>query len=429
MSYYTRILLASVLLAAVTALVIWIGPRARDVTIVAQSPSGQDVGVGAPIRITFSRPVDRQSLEENLQITPPIESVLFWEQNQVTLRPIAPLQPDTLYEVTIGADLRDEAGTPNSEPLGWTFRTRSPRILIQQPDGSAGTQLLRVSLDGNTRELVYASPQPLRDLAVAPDGERVSFTQRNPDGSTSIYILDLNAGTVTPLVANSDVNAEQAVWSSSGASIAYLQTPRTSDATTIWQAQPDGTSLGPLYSDNVLLNNPVWSPDGLLLAFTDPATNEVGVYNFTSEQQRFPDSDGTAATWAPDSGALAYTTAAGGLRRVDLADGTLVDLTTGSPPLSTPLWAPDGTSIAYLVTATDTTTLWQVRPDGSDAQQLTANTGTVVQQPAWSPDSSTIAVLERASPDVATGTLLLVDALTGDSRPLAEDVSTYVWAP
>ncbi|HEY6203930.1 MAG TPA: hypothetical protein VI056_12930 [Candidatus Limnocylindria bacterium] len=110
--------------------------------------------------------------------------------------------------------------------------------------------------------------------------------------------------------------------------------------------------------------------------------------------------------------ALAWVRSAGGLRipaatvvgrqlspdgRSFVLTGTaglvLVDLPTGqaraiNDNADGPIWSPDGSRIAFTRWLSESTpTSWMVRPDGSDLQQITADSGPLL----WSPDSQLLA--------------------------------------
>jgi imidazolonepropionase-like amidohydrolase/Tol biopolymer transport system component len=57
-----------------------------------------------------------------------------------------------------------------------------------------------------------------------------------------------------------------------------------------------------------------------------------------------------------------------------------------------PRFSPDGRWVAYITDAAGGHNVWLMRPDGSEARQVTRETQRLVNSPAWSPDGSTIYV-------------------------------------
>jgi Tol biopolymer transport system component len=435
MSYQVRIAGVSVLLGVLTVLIIWWGPAVRDVTVVARSPDGQTVSVGAPIRISFSRPVDRAAVEQQFRLDPPAEGSFFWEGQQLTFRPSPPLHPTTTYTVTLTAGLRDAEGRANREPIGWSFTTRSPRLLVATAASDVSSRLLLI--DPQTSEA-----QPLRDpgarltqLAPAPGGTEVLYTLERPDGRYALWLFDLEQETTRALLDEPGSSVAAPAWSPLGNLLAYelLQgTTAPREPAGIWLAQPDGTSLGPLYADAARLELPVWSPDGRMLAFFDAADDTIGIFDFTTERRSFPAAVRDAASWSPASRALVYTAADADdarshLRHVDLATGATRALTDGTQTVGSPAWAPDDAWIVYVAEHADGSNLELVRPDGSARQPLTAPAAQRDMQPRWSPDSRFVAFLRRNAD--GTTSAWLADPDNGAARELFSDASAIGWLP
>ena len=151
--------------------------------------------------------------------------------------------------------------------------------------------------------------------------------------------------------------------------------------------------------------------------------------------------------WAPDGRRLAFVRTSkpsAGRSRIyllDVASGRSTALTPGGKEIQSidPAWSPDGRQIAY--------TRWNARgeegenaivvaqADGS-GERVLRRTGLdgepdVMGQPAWSPDGTRI-LYTRSTIDrryTFRPSLHVMDAATGDSRPLAEDAADGAWSP
>lgn len=131
-------------------------------------------------------------------------------------------------------------------------------------------------------------------------------------------------------------------------------------------------------------------------------------------------------TWSPDATQILFRECSG-IMVID-ADGSNPQPLTGVA-MAQPEWSPDG---AWLVGAghDGDSDIWKMRPDGTDATQLTDLPGDQLS-PTWSPDGSTIAFEDRA-PGNEEFEISIVDASGGEVTSLTDDiVDEYApsWSP
>jgi hypothetical protein len=109
--------------------------------VIANSPTGTDVPVTAPITVTFSKPMNQASAEAAFSISPLVTGTKSWVGNMMIFTPDAPLAYSTPYTVTIGTGAQDTGGIPMAAPYVWTFTTRalvSSTNLISNPGFESG---------------------------------------------------------------------------------------------------------------------------------------------------------------------------------------------------------------------------------------------------------------------------------------------------
>lgn len=96
-------------------------------------------------------------------------------------------------------------------------------------------------------------------------------------------------------------------------------------------------------------------------------------------------------TWAPDSANLAYT-CGNEICRVDLATGTVEQLTHTPEEDWQPSWSPDGTQIVWdrFERCFRCTGVWLMNADGSNQHEIVQQSEG--RRPTWSPDGTKIAL-------------------------------------
>ncbi len=84
-----------------------------------------NIPVDSDIYIYFSEPMDIKSVQDNFSISPSVNGIFYWQNNNTVLHyhiPL-PLEPATRYIVTIDADASDVAGIKLSQKFTFSFIT------------------------------------------------------------------------------------------------------------------------------------------------------------------------------------------------------------------------------------------------------------------------------------------------------------------
>ncbi|HKC18278.1 MAG TPA: Ig-like domain-containing protein, partial [Candidatus Dormibacteraeota bacterium] len=351
-----------------------------------------NVALAQPILVSFTQPMDHQSTEAAVQITPATTVTYAWDAKSVTLQvtPVSGnLAPNTQYQVTIGPGAKTAAKQALSAPQTITFVTQPPAA---SPNPSPTP---RPTPSNPLSEKEIATLNGLQTFAGqwAADSQSVYFI----DGKGALQVVSIKTGTVTPIAPD---GVTSLVVSPSGDRLAYIRAGKievlTIDAGKTDEITPTSapTALG-------------WSKDGVVWATAD------GIFGANGRLAQLPTAGAPAAvvSISPD-GAHAIFTQTNTLNLLDLATGR-----------STPLggstfagWSPDGTMVLYATTdhvvvadlngATQSTlpigdaswssadaillggdtSLYEVRPDGSNLTHLANGT---YRSPMWAPDGTT----------------------------------------
>jgi len=210
-------------------------------------------------------------------------------------------------------------------------------------------------------------------------------------------------------------------------------------------ANADGTDRLVLTSGSASRSTPIWSPDGLRLAFwSKPAGGgplaltvvdaDGGGSHVVSGPSAFTVPSLTtriavwpaAPDWSPDGTRLAFGATVAGISRIVVAtlDGKAPTL-VGDPtlPALSPVWSPDGGRIAFAGGHYPNAALYVMNADGTGARPLTAAPATVgsFEAARWSPDGRHL-VYQAGEQSLAHG-IWLVDA--DGSHEFSPDVGPY----
>ncbi|RPI54204.1 MAG: hypothetical protein EHM56_06485, partial [Chloroflexi bacterium] len=129
-------------------------------------PDADVVSLTRPLRLSFTRPMDRDSVEAGLVLTPALQGEIAWEGDTLVFTPQDGWQGGTDYKVRLDAEVRDASGAPLAEALSWTFRSEPFLVEASVPAG----EVLRLA---QPLQLRFALPMDRasveRALVIAPD--------------------------------------------------------------------------------------------------------------------------------------------------------------------------------------------------------------------------------------------------------------------
>jgi hypothetical protein len=392
---------AGLLLIASVVVFMLTQPAGVNTLVVSSSLDGSHgVALQQPILVSFNQPMNHQTTEAAVQITPATNVSYTWSASSDTLS-VQPtsgnLAPNTQYQVTIGSGATTAAGKPLAAAQTITFVTQPPATPAPSPTPaprtptSAGSQLtgehqlaplggpvtspVQWSADSSTVYFINSKgalvlvPAKGGDVKiVAPDG--VSSPSISPAGDRLAYIrggkievLSFAVGTTSELVVKPAATAagwakDKLVWAASDgvytegatAPTQLAPLPKTGDATVI-AVSPDGTHVAYRLDEKLFL-----------LDLASAKSTQLGQAN--------PSFYG----FSPSGAELMYVS--GDALVVSDLQGNSV----GTLPAAEASWS---TQDAILLGSD--TDLYQVRPDGSGLTKMANGT---YHLPAWAPNGA-----------------------------------------
>lgn len=311
----------------------------------------------------------------------------------------------------------------------------------------------------------------ISEVAVAPDGKRVAYTQRTTDmeankGRTGVWLLDTGKRGATPLrLTDGGPNSGAAEWSKDGKFIYFLS--NRSGTNQVWRISSSGTGPRgntPVPDSTQVTNLPLEVGSFHVSPKADRILVSVEVFldctDLPCTKKRLDASAHTAATgalhtqlfirhWDSWSDGRRSQVFAMALSDNGVAQGTPVNLTGGIGDVpGKPFggredyaFSPDGAQVAFSVRGTageawsTNFDIYRVAADGSgQPKNLTADNKAWDGQPAFSPDGSQLAYVATDRPGFEADRfhLVLLNLQSGATRPLTQNwdrsISSFAWS-
>lgn len=279
-------------------------------------------------------------------------------------------------------------------------------------------------------EDLYAVVKP-QQPTISPDGGRVVFVRSSVDrdedrGHTELWEVRTDGSPDrAPRRLTSGPADSSPAFSPDGSQLAFL---RAADgAPQLWLLPSAGGDARRLTGLPWGAGQPVWSPDGSRIAFSS-AVSPVGLEPAATASAPVVARDlGYQADGAGFIGAIRQH-----LHVVDVASGTVTQLTSGGAHAMEPVWTPDGRSLVFATASGDDpdltmeTTVHVVDLDAPDVVRALPGTGRRFEVPvAFSPGGE-LMCLGSERPGVGHGRLWLRSLDGGITRELTAEVDRNV---
>lgn len=407
--YWTGVAIFTALLAVAVLVVALMGSHAGLRARRTVPADGAIASVRPPIRVQFTRALDKSTVESAVSISPPVPFDVAWAENELRILPSVALQPGVDYTVTIGPNVKDSLGTPMEGTLSWRFTTRYPRLLYLLTSNAGASELWQMDADGQNARRLSAPNQLVRDFDASPDGGTIVYVVEEAADTTTLWRIDVDQKGLRQITDEPRIIYSAPHFSPTG-DLLVLEVRRftaVGDQGDVLgpphielRRPADGSPAGVVYGEGQqFAHSPQWSPDGTRMVFFEADKNAVSIFNFTRDILFYATESAALGpqSWSPDGNALTYSriiesqaSAAQviAVRDVDLGTELIHDDPLGIQ--GEPAWSPDGQRIAYTFQPYSAegsgAGLWTIRPDGTDRQVLATEPGAVYSSPLWSPD-------------------------------------------
>jgi len=240
--------------------------------------------------------------------------------------------------------------------------------------------------DGENQRRVTTQMSMNINSTWSPDARSIAYASYRRV-QPQIFISNIYQGTLEELTKPPGQNFTP-VWSPDGTRIAFASSRDNNFE--IYVVNRDGSNLRRLTNHPGADITPTWSPTGTQIAFTSDRTGTPQIYVVGVDglglRQLTHDSKADRATWSPAPyNEIAYAASTGpgnDIKVLDLASGTVKQLTFGEGTNESPCFSPNGRHIAFSSTRAGRTQIFTMARDGKDIRQIT-RAGTNAQ-PNWS---------------------------------------------
>jgi Tol biopolymer transport system component len=293
-------------------------------------------------------------------------------------------------------------------PAGATAPGVNGRIAFASDRSGPGTQNI-YSIEPDRTGLIQltfltADQAGASEPSWSPDGKAIVFTEHSPDFSVwRLWLMNADGSNQHLLFGESGYNDFQGSFSPDGSRVIFRRCSNRREFCAIYSVKVDGRGLTALTHDVGTSKGenfdvkPEFSPDGNWISFSSFNRGGVqnGIYLMGVHGSKFQlitptGLEAVDADWAPDSSRLVF-------------------------------WGP--------CCAAAPATIWSIRPDGTDLQQLTSSGAGFDIRPSYAPQGDAIAFERQHLDDFSLSDIYTIPAGGGTPSLLVSDAGWPSWGP
>ena len=403
-------------LLLIASVVVWLSTQQtgglNQVYVASPIDGKTNVPLQQSILVSFNQPMDHQSTQDAVRIAPATTVTFSWDTSSRTLA-VQPssgnLAPNTQYQVTVGPGAKTATNLPLSAPQTITFVTQAPTPTPPPPTphptpanplgekqvvtlNGASSLAAQWSADSSSIYFVdgkgalvvttkagaatVIAPDGASSPSISPAGDRLAYLRGG-----KIEVLTFASGKtdeVSPATAPILVGwaKDKVVWAAADG----IYTP----------GDTGPSQLAPLPTKGSVMVASI-SPDGMHVAYE--VDKSLFVLDLGSgNSAKLGQVGDSFSGWSPDGALLLYSTT----DHIVVADARGV--TQSTLPTGEASWS----SQDAILLGSDTD-LYEVRPDGSHLTKVSSGT---YHLPLWAPDGSSFAYVRGSSLWVAVAPAL-----------------------
>ncbi|RCK71859.1 MAG: hypothetical protein ANABAC_2682 [Anaerolineae bacterium] len=293
-----------IVLLVLTAIGGWLitQPRVLDLQ---PPPDATAVPGSAALRLSFSHPMQTESVHQRLQIDPLPAGDFHWEGKTLVFTPLKPWQSGATVHVRLSRGARTQTFPTRSlnHTVEWSFQIGYPKVIYLFPaEGEAALYQLD-PLSGKV-QVLSANGQEVLDYSLSASGAVIIFDVRQGNGS-AIFRWQNSQTAGEPLLTFPAGQVRAAQLSPSGNYLAYeltdLREPNAKTHVWVTNYPPQGDQGIRLGAADQLTRSPLWSGQDIL-AYYDQTNRHYRFYDPRTQQEigTIRGETGEKGAWSPD---------------------------------------------------------------------------------------------------------------------------------
>jgi Tol biopolymer transport system component len=168
-----------VMLSVAIAILMWVGdrtaPQVRDFSWQGQRIDADNISFA----LTFNRPMDRDSVEQNLKFDPPLAGKISWSSRRMSYTPLAPATYGKSYKVKL-ENAFDRFGSESGKktaiaPFTGSFTTPNPRFAYIGSQAEEKGRLVIYDVLFKEKRILTPSNLVITDFRIYPDRQKILF--------------------------------------------------------------------------------------------------------------------------------------------------------------------------------------------------------------------------------------------------------------
>ena len=279
---------------------------------------------------------------------------------------------------------------------------------------------------------------------ISPDGKWVAYTTseanlKKDKAETQLWMISSQGGEAIPMTSKEFYTASEPRWSPDNKYLSFLA-KQPEEKAQVWTLNRNGGDAQQLTKIKQGVSGYEWAPDGkrILLSLKDPKPEELTADKEDDKKAKPVVIDRLQFKKDYEGYLDRYRTH---LYIFTPGDSVPVQITSGDFDDKSPVWSPDGTSIAFVSNRTanadgnSNTDIWIVSPDNKDKGktllQVTTNPN-ADNAPAWSPDGKYIVhttIIDAKAMWYATQKMAITPASGGSHKLLVEQLDRNINKP